>query len=160
MFETETQTWHSLKLRITSNVNRRQQSANFSNLPPSLLNTLHIQKWTCHFNATVLQSKSCCRSVCSSLRHFVQLKVSSMFASGFSYRASFKYYIKVHQHMSLFFCNISLLYVSTLHVSGLYQPIIRGIPSCCYVLPLGSCGAWRMSACVWVFRCSASVGKP
>ena len=51
-----------------------------------------------------------------------------------------------------FFCNISLLYVSTLHVSGLYQPIIRGIHSCCYLLPLGSCGAWRMSACVWVFR--------
>jgi len=39
--------------------------------------------------------------------------------------------------MSLF-CNISLLYVSTLHVSGLYQPIIRSIPSCCYLLPLGS----------------------
>jgi len=53
-----------------------------------------------------------------------------------------------------FFCNISLLYVSTLHVSGLYQPIIRGIPSCCYLLPLGSCGAWHMSACVWVYRCS------
>ena len=70
---------------------------------------------------------------------------------GFSYRASFKYYIKDHQQMSLF-CNISLLYVSTLHVSGLYQPIIRGIPSCCYLLPLGSYGAWRMSACVWVFR--------
>jgi len=52
-----------------------------------------------------------------------------------------------------FFCNISLLYVSTLHVSGLYQPIIKGIPSCCYLLPLGSCGAWLMSACVWVFRC-------
>ena len=68
--------------------------------------------------------------------------------SCFSYRASFKYYIKDHQQMSLFFCNISLLYVSTLHVSGLYQPIIRGIPSCCYLLPLGSCGAWHMSACV------------
>jgi len=51
------------------------------------------------------------------------------------------------------FCNISLLYVSTLHVSGLYRPIIRGIPSCCLLLPLGSCGAWRLSACVWVLRC-------
>ena len=46
-------------------------------------------------------------------------------------------YIKDHQQMSLF-CNISLLYVSTLHVSGLYQPIIRGIHSCCYLLPPGS----------------------
>jgi hypothetical protein len=62
------------------------------------------------------------------------------------------YYIKDHQQMSLF-CNISLLYVSTLHVSGLYRPIIRGIPSCCLLLPLGSCGAWRLSACVWVLRC-------
>ena len=47
-------------------------------------------------------------------------------------RPSQPYYIKDHQQMSLF-CNISLLYVSTLHVSGLYQPIIRGIPSCCYL---------------------------
>jgi len=30
-----------------------------------------------------------------------------------------QHYIKDHQQMSLF-CNISLLYVSTLHVSGLY----------------------------------------
>ena len=50
----------------------------------------------------------------------------------------------------------SLLYVTTLHVSLLYQPIIRGIPSCCYLLQHGSCGSWRKSACVWFFRCSTT----
>ena len=50
---------------------------------------------------------------------------------GFSYRASFKYYDKGYEQMPLSFVTFLYLYVCTLHVSGLYQPIIRGIPSCC-----------------------------
>ena len=50
---------------------------------------------------------------------------------GFSYRAFFKYYDKGYQQMPLSFVIFLYLYVSSLHVSGLYQPIIRGIPSCC-----------------------------
>jgi len=50
---------------------------------------------------------------------------------GFSYRASFKHYDKGYQQMPLSFVIFLYLHVSSLHVSGLYQPIIRGIPSCC-----------------------------
>ena len=42
-----------------------------------------------------------------------------------------RYYDKGYQQMPLSFVIFLYLYVSTLHVSGLYQPIIRGIPSCC-----------------------------
>ena len=52
-------------------------------------------------------------------------------ALGFSYRASFKYYDKGYQQMPLSFVIFLYLHVSSLHVSGFYQPIIRGIPSCC-----------------------------
>jgi len=38
---------------------------------------------------------------------------------------------KGYQQMPLSFVIFLYLYVSTLHVSGLYQPIIKGIPSCC-----------------------------
>ena len=41
------------------------------------------------------------------------------------------YYDKGYQQMPLSFVMFLYLYVSTLHVSGLYQPIIRGIPSRC-----------------------------
>jgi len=51
--------------------------------------------------------------------------------SGFSYRAFSMLYNKSYQLMRLlwfFFIYFSLL---SLHVSGFYQPIIRGIFSCC-----------------------------
>ena len=55
---------------------------------------------------------------------------------GFSYRVSFKYSDKGYQQMPLSFVIFLYLHVSSLHVSGLYQPIIRGIPSCClFVTP-------------------------
>ena len=50
---------------------------------------------------------------------------------GFSYRVSFKYYDKGYQQMALSFVIFLYLHVSSLHVSGFYQPIIRGILSCC-----------------------------
>ena len=40
-------------------------------------------------------------------------------------------YDKGYQQMPLSFVIFLYLYVSTLHVSGLYQPIIRGSPSRC-----------------------------
>jgi len=50
---------------------------------------------------------------------------------GVSYCASFKYYDKGYQQMRLSFVIFLYLHVSSLHVSGFYQPIIRGILSCC-----------------------------
>jgi len=50
---------------------------------------------------------------------------------GFSYRASFKYYDKGYQQMPLSFVIFLYSHVSSLHVSGFYQPIIGGILSCC-----------------------------
>jgi len=40
-------------------------------------------------------------------------------------------YDKGYQQMSLSFVLFLYLHVSSLHVSGFYQPIIRAIPSCC-----------------------------
>jgi len=42
-----------------------------------------------------------------------------------------EFYDKGYQQMPLSFVIFLYLHVSSLHVSGLYQPIIRGIPSCC-----------------------------
>jgi hypothetical protein len=50
---------------------------------------------------------------------------------GFSYRASFMYYDKGYQQMALSFVIFLYSHISSLHVSGLYQLIIRGILSCC-----------------------------
>ena len=72
---------------------------------------------------------------------------------GFSYRASFKYYDKGYQQMPLSFVMFLYLYVSSLHVSGLYQPIIRGIPSCCLFVT-----TWFMYCLAVCPRASRSVG--
>ena len=54
---------------------------------------------------------------------------------------SYIYYDKGYQQMPLSFVIFLYLHVSSLHVSGFYQPIIRGTPAVAYVLPLGSCSA-------------------
>ena len=61
----------------------------------------------------------------------VSTTADHFFSLGFSYRASFKYYDKGCQQMPLSFVIFLYLHVSSLHVSGFYQPIIRGILSCC-----------------------------
>ena len=51
-------------------------------------------------------------------------------------------YNKDYQQMRLFvLCLYFLFLVLSLHVSGLHGPIIRGITSCCFMLPFGSCSA-------------------
>jgi len=75
---------------------------------------------------------SCCfislcdtESVLKSL--YLQLRNSTLMEP----RHSLLYYDKGYQKMPLSFVIFLYLYVPSLHVSGLYQPIIRGIPSCC-----------------------------
>ena len=51
-------------------------------------------------------------------------------------------YNKNYQQMRLFvLCLYFLFLVFSLHVSGFHEPIIRGISSCCFYVPFGSCSA-------------------
>jgi len=105
---------------------------------PDLVNTIYLVR--CRRRLTVCHPLSIANWPCFISKDRSRTSVSSntlnpfkqfTWTLGFSYRASFKYYDKGYQQMPLSFVIFLHLYVSSLHVSGLYQPIIRGIPSCC-----------------------------
>jgi len=82
----------------------------------------------CHSNPLHLQWVGRKRSILSKTERLELYMVNTLMLLTY---LRLMYYDKGYQQMPLSFVIFLYLHVSSLHVSGFYQPIIRGIPSCC-----------------------------